>query len=494
MSYQSKANFPIFLLIWNRLQNQSTPDIHLKMSYWLEKNWKQGKRHLLLMAFRSSGKSTITGLFCAWLFYTNPDLRILVIAADTALARKMVRNVKRIIERHPLTTSLKPEKADQWASDKFTINRKKELRDPSMMAKGISSNITGSRADIVICDDVEVPNTCDSAEKRTELRERLHEIEYVLVAGGTQIYIGTPHSYYTIYAEKPRKEIGEDYIFLQGFNRLKIPVLDIENKPAWPEKYTIEDIERMKNQTGLAKFKSQMMLEPVNINEGRLNPADLNIYDAKLEYTEAAKQSILSIKGKKLVSASAWWDPAFGSVKGDGSVLACVYTDEDGDYWLHHLEYIKNSINSREDEATAQCQKICNLVKNFYLPSVTIETNGIGKFLPAILRRELGKAGYACSVIEVNSRQNKDIRILEAFDAVLAARALYVNKNVLKTPFLTEMQEWIPGKSSGHDDGLDAVAGALLSEPIRLKKIYGSFKNTWSKSNNIHNINSDFEI
>ena len=57
----------------------------------------------MLLVFRNAGKSTLVGIFCAWLLLNDPDLRILVLAAEHDLARKMVRNVKRIIERHPLT-------------------------------------------------------------------------------------------------------------------------------------------------------------------------------------------------------------------------------------------------------------------------------------------------------------------------------------------------------------------------------------------------------
>jgi hypothetical protein len=149
-----------------------------------------GRTGVAAAAFRSSGKSTLVGLFCAWLLCRNPDLRILVLAGDFALAKKMVRNVKRIIERHPLTAGLKPTRSDHWASDQFTVRRRAELRDPSMLAKGIAANITGLRADVVICDDVEVPNTCDTAPKRADLRARLREIEYVAVPGGLQVFVG----------------------------------------------------------------------------------------------------------------------------------------------------------------------------------------------------------------------------------------------------------------------------------------------------------------
>jgi hypothetical protein len=55
------------------------------------------------------------------------------------------------------------------------------------------------RADLIICDDVEVPNTSNTAQKRENLRERLRELDFILSPSGTMIYIGTPHAYDTIY-------------------------------------------------------------------------------------------------------------------------------------------------------------------------------------------------------------------------------------------------------------------------------------------------------
>ena len=193
-----QVDFPEFIWIWNHKLGQTTPRHHLKMAQWLSKRWQNHDPGWLLMAFRSSGKSTIVGLFCAWVLFRDPNMRIMVLAADFALAKKMVRNVKRIIERHPLTQGLRPKRREQWASDQFTVNRPGELRDPSMIAKGVGANITGSRAELIICDDVEVPNTCDSAAKRAELRERLSEIDFVLVPNGSQLYVGTPHTWFSV--------------------------------------------------------------------------------------------------------------------------------------------------------------------------------------------------------------------------------------------------------------------------------------------------------
>ena len=490
------VDFPEFVMVWNQRQGLGTPRHQVAMARWLAARWRGRERELLLMAFRSSGKSTIVGLFCAWVLSCNPDLRIMVLAADLALAKKMVRNVKRLVERHPLTAGLKPRRRDQWAADQFTVNRPGELRDPSMVAKGIGANITGSRAEIIICDDVEVPNTCDSAPKRLDLRERLAEIDYVMVPGGTQLYVGTPHSYYTIYADQPRLEAGETRPFLDGFARLELPLLDAQGRSSWPERFPVERIAAMRKRTGPNKVDSQMMLRPVNIADGRLDPDRMRLYEADLVYAEGNGVPLLTLGGRRLVSASCWWDPSYGSPgKGDSSVVAAVFTDEDGGYWLHRVRYVEHDPARTEvDEATQLCRQVAAFVHELHLPAITLETNGLGRFLPGLLRRELAAAGIACAVVEASSSRAKDQRIVDAFDAVLAAGALSAHRGVWTTPFIGEMREWRPGGKC-RDDGLDAVAGCLLSQPVRLSRpVVTAVRPGWRPGGDSLVAETDFEF
>jgi hypothetical protein len=464
--------FAEFVEIWNKDQNQTTPTHHKKITSWLEGSWKKNERELLLMAFRNSGKSTLVGLFCAWLLVCEPSLRIMVLAADLSLARKMTRNVKRIIERHPACTGMKPKSRDQWASDQFTVNRDSELRDPSMLAKGIVANITGSRADIVICDDVEVPNTSDSQQKREDLRDRLDEIDYVLVPGGLQLYVGTPHTFHTIYGKTPRRDMGEEEPYLYGFTRLEIPIYDKRGRSVWPARFGLKKIESIRKRTGPNKFRSQMLLEPVDIADGRLDPDGMKTYVGEIQYSEMNGQAILTLEGHRLASATCWWDPSFGSPeRGDSSVIACVFTSEDGTYWLHRISYLTfdPALVSEVSEAGQLCRQAAIFAGDLHLPSLSVETNGLGKFLPSLLRREMEELGIACAVVEKYSSTAKDKRILEAFDAPLAAGRIYVHDSVHRTPFITEMREWRPA-SKAPDDGLDAVAGCLLTEPVRLSR------------------------
>jgi hypothetical protein len=495
-----QCNFPVFLALWNRLQGFSTPAVHFKIAHWLERNWEQKRTRLLLMAFRACGKSTLVGLFCVWLLTQNPNLRILILAADLALARKMVRNVKRILEKHPLSKHLKPRGLDQWGSDRFTVRRPLELRDPSVLAKGVFTNLTGTRADVIICDDVEVPNTCDTPDKRKELRTRLGELDYIVTPGGIQLYVGTPHSWFTLYAEAPRTEAGEEEAFLQGFERLVVPILSKNGESAWPERFPLETVDAIRKRTGPAQFTSQMLCLPVNSTDGCFDPDNLRLYDDEIAYSEAGRVPVYALAGRKLIAARAFWDPAFGKDEGDRSILAIVYMDEEGEYWLHHLAVLRvKAGKNEEDAASQQCRQVAALARRFYLPSIAVETNGIGKFLPGILRRELAKAGIGCAVLESPSRKAKSQRILEAFDVVLAARSLHVHRAVLATPFLHELSEYRPVQGAGktsHDDAIDAVAGAILLEPVRLPRFSGGAvsRPAWQGSGRQERANTEFEV
>lgn len=488
-------DFAVFLETWNAVQGMETPPVHCRIADWLQACWDNGDTKMLLMAFRSCGKSTLVGLFCAWLLWRDADLRILVLAAESTLAGKMVRNIKKIIERHPFTKSLKPSNPDQWAADRFTIKREAELRDPSVLAAGITGNITGSRADLVIYDDVEVPNTSRSIDLRDDLRERIAESHFTLAAGGRQIFVGTPHTYFSIYADAPRIELDEETAFLNDFKRLEVPILDDRGQSAWPERYRAKDIEAIRIERGPNKFLSQMMLRPINVVESRLNTALLQFYDAPLHDHLAQNSLQLKIGEMKMVSCSAWWDPAFGAAKGDSSVLAIVFSDDKNRRYLHHLEYITVKESDERSEAVQQCEVIANLVMRYFVPRLAIETNGIGGFLPGTLKQVFKKYKVPCAILEKHSSEKKSTRILEAYDALMAAKSLYVHNAVKATPYLMEMAEWQEAKSNNKDDGLDAVAGALSLEPMRFHRIPHTVKTlAFSGGGRAHNASAEFDV
>lgn len=188
-----------FMDSWNALLGQTTPEHHKKIMRFLVKSYLEEPHRALLTAFRHSGKSTVVGIFAVWVLKINPESRIMILSAEQSLASRMVGHIRHIMENHPDCKEMLPTEKKEWAANRLTIKRPIGIREPSVVCQGLYGNITGARADLVICDDVEVPNTANTAMKRHNMRERLRELDFIIAPTGCIIYIGTPHTTETIY-------------------------------------------------------------------------------------------------------------------------------------------------------------------------------------------------------------------------------------------------------------------------------------------------------
>ena len=111
-----------------------------------------------------------------------------------------------------------------------------------------------------------------------------------------------------------------------------------------------------------------------------------------------------------------------------------------------------------------------------------------GFFRTAVLQT----LGIACAVLEHVSKSNKEQRILQAFDPLLAAAALRAHTAVWASPFIEEMREWRPGRRC-RDDGLDAVSGCLLAEPVRLPRAGPGKRIDWRPGRSVLRATIDFD-
>jgi hypothetical protein len=91
------------------------------------------------------------------------------------------------------------------------------MRNGSMYAKGILSNVTSARANECQNDDVEVPRNIQTPEAREKLRYRLGEQTHILIPGGRKLYIGTPHTHDSLYDEV--ESMGADCLTIRLFEK-----------------------------------------------------------------------------------------------------------------------------------------------------------------------------------------------------------------------------------------------------------------------------------
>ncbi len=249
--------------------------------------------------------------------------------------------------------------------------------------------------------------------------------------------------------------------FLRGYKLLKIPIVNACGAPAWPELYPLDKIDELRQIVGARHFMSQMMLEFVPTERARLDPGGLRFYDDQFD-THTAR-----IGAHQITGVTLYWDPSTGRRKRDGSACVLLYRDDKNrNVFIHDILYLTVS-DSEQFPLSCQCDMVLNFMHTRHLNRITIETNGIGGGLPEIMRDCATRTGQNIYVNRVQNTKSKSERILDAIEPLLSTGRLHAHTHVRNTPLLAEMLGWTPvGAYGTHDDGLDAVAGAIAQPPI----------------------------
>lgn len=455
--------FAEFFAVWATSQKWKIPKVHLRILQFLEdENWINDSKVLLL--WRGIGKSTIVDLWVAYKLSKNPELRFLILSAEHRTAKKGSQDILFVINNHPLCTHLISDNLET-RKDSFYVRGSTDQRNPSVVAHGIMSNVTGGRADYIIYDDVEVQKNSGNETKREDLRRRIAETAHLLVPkivnseiAGRRLFIGTYHDPVSIYDEAQEN----------GSEALKVPLItDIEGhfpnitgKSNWPERFGLNKVSStQKLCTGKSEFYSQYLLIPTGIEDSLLNPELAQIYNDEIDITEANGHTVARIGKNVIKSVSVWWDPALSEARRDDSVLAVVYTSVAGDIFVHRAIELKG-------DGDAQCRQVKRIALDLEIPIVKIETNGIGNFLPQMLLKHVG--GLGIGVEGVASTQNKNQKIVEALETPLYGGFLFVSKQVVESKFLGQVRDFNPNTKNNKDDYIDAVSSAIKQEPIRI--------------------------
>lgn len=243
--------------------------------------------------------------------------------------------------------------------------------------------------------------------------------------------------------------------FLTGYKEIKIPIVDADGTPAWPEVFPHDKIAELREIVGPRHFSSQMMLEFIPPDRVRLDPGALHIYDADFDVHTAR------IGEHQITGVSAYWDPSSGRRKSDGSVCVLIYRDDKNRRaFIHDVRYLTVD-DADEYPLQRQCDMVLDFLARHGLCRIAIETNGIGNALPEIMRDISAKRGQKISIQHISNSRNKEARILDAIEPMLTTGRLYAHSRISRTPLFAEMMGWSPIGATGHDDGIDAVAGGL---------------------------------
>lgn len=257
------------------------------------------------------------------------------------------------------------------------------------------------------------------------------------------------------------EKFGFSTPFLRGYKTLRIPIMDADGTPAWPDLFPPPRIQALRDSVGPRHFSAQMMLTFVPPDRARLDPDALHLYDDDFDAHTAR------IADNIITGACVYWDPSTGRAKRDGSVCVLLYRDDKNHHmFIHDILYLRASDNELHPLAH-QCADVLTFMRRHNMRRIVIETNGVGNALPEIMRDVSARAGIPIAINGITNSRNKTDRILDAIEPVLNTGRLHARRCITASPLIAEMLGWVPtGNSTAvHDDGIDAVAGALSTAP-----------------------------
>ncbi|WP_284085103.1 phage terminase large subunit [Acinetobacter haemolyticus] len=547
-----KVSFAAFYLVYAETLNWVVPDFHLDVCDFLEDYGSLG----LLMMPRGHGKSTILDIYNAWRLYCNPDHLILHQGATDPDAYKVSRGTEQVMDRHPLCQLFNIKK-ERGETQKWWVTGSTDVRHGSIHARGILSNVTGSRANEVQNDDVEVPSNIGTPEAREKLRYRLGEQTFILIPGGQELYVGTPHTHDSLYTdimnnpdskclifrmfEKERRfeQVIEAYVdfkpiyifsgigktskLLKENKDYQVAIkgnsyhitfdeshylIDVYSEALWPERFTPAEMQKRRRKCRtINAWDSQYQLHAKPITDVRLDPDKMIPYDCEPVLKRANGQWYMMLGERRIVGMTAQWDPSSGKLKSDISAVTLTLHDDLGNKYWHRSISLKGEViipNEQGEIVGGQVWQLCDLIEEYKIPRITIETNGIGNFAPAALKAALKKRKLRCGVSPNHSTKPKNKRILEAMEGPLVSGLIWVHVSVIDTidgentsVQYKQMQRFNPAISDQEDDYLDSFAATLADSPERVGKIHNQIEPNespnWRTDGGVTDAALDFE-
>lgn len=190
--------------MWKFVLGLPTPDrIQLDIARYLS----EGPQRRFIQAFRGVGKSFLTCAYVVWRLWKNPNLKVLIVSAGEDLALENATLIKAIIDHaagDDLWRELRTRSNQRSSTLAFDVGAAAPDKSPSVKCAGITGQITGSRADLLIPDDIEIPKNSDTETKREKLRNQTKEFAAIIKPETSEIiYLGTPQTEESIYKDLP---------------------------------------------------------------------------------------------------------------------------------------------------------------------------------------------------------------------------------------------------------------------------------------------------
>lgn len=508
MTARMKADFVFFLFVlWKALSLPVPTRCQIDMAKKLSAG---DNRRFILQAFRGIGKSFITCAFVVWKLWNNPDLKFMIVSASKERADANSIFIKRIIDLMPQLQELKPKQGQRDAVISFDVGPAKPDHSPSVKSVGITGQLTGSRADILIADDVEVPNNSATQAARDRLSELVKEFDAILKPGGTIIYLGTPQNEMTLYRELEGRgytttiwpaRYPRDRKDWQSYGDRLAPMLQAELeedpesfywRPTDEVRFDDTDLKERELSYGKAGFALQFMLNP-NLSDAEKYPLklrDLIVADLDPASSPMVYQWLPNIQNKRedvpnvgLIGDSYHTYQTVGSAFSSYTQKILVIDpsgrgkDETGYAVLYQLNgyiFAMEVGGMRGGYEDSTLEALAKIGRKWKVNEYVIEGNfGDGMYLE--LFKPVAARIHPAAVTEVKSKGQKELRICDVLEPIMGSHRLIVNaaaivqdyqtaadKDGVRNPIYSLFYQMTRiSRERGalaHDDRLDALA------------------------------------
>ena len=453
-------DFPIYLdYVYSNIGLPNSTPLQQRIATIIGDN----PNRLILEAARGTGKSWIGAIYTTWRLLRNPDEKILVVSASGPKAIEIATFIRRLFEDVPLLRHLRPGPDQRDSVLSFDVAGSKVAIAPSVSALGITSQITGKRASLVLADDIEVPSNSMTELMREKLIQRTQEFEALLIPDmpSSILYLGTPQSMESVYnkleypttilpAEVPVDDTVyegklDDWVMLQGKPGEAV------DKVRFPREVLLERQAGM----GLSGYKLQYMLDttlsdaerfPLKQSDMIIHPIDTYEAPMTIAYTGSKEYSIdipnLGFTGDRFhkplrySSDTAEYDKKIMSIDPSGSGLDettyCIIGILSGNAYVIDWGGTKKGFS---DEAL---MLLAMKAKEHKVNEIVPEKNyGSGMFTE-LFRKVLIKV-YPCTIIDdFMVKGQKEKRIIDNVAPILTNHQLIFNEDRVR-----EEIEWV---------------------------------------------------
>ena len=458
------TDFRNFLYItWKHL-NLPEPT---KIQYDIADYIANGDSRIIVSAFRGVGKSWITASYVLWRLLLNPNVNILVVSASKNRADDFSTFCLRLLHEIPILQHLYPRDEQRQSKISFDVNTAIASQQPSVKSLGITSQITGSRADLVVADDVETSGNTQTQFMRDKLSEAIKEFEAVIKPDTSRIvYLGTPQTEQSIYNKLQERGYKVRYWTarypsekqIKSYGSNLAPIInntwstELIGKPTDPTRFDEKDLLEREASYGRIGFNMQYQLDsslsdldryPLKLSD--LSVMTLNPDDAPEKVIWASSPELkhndlpcVGLQGDgyfRPMQVQGTYLPYTGVVmsvdpsgKGKDETAYAVTKFLNGNIYLADI----GGFNSGYSEHTLS--KLVEIAKKHKVKKILIEENfGQGMFSellkPYLIRQ------YPCTTEPIRQQSNKHRRILDTLEPIIAQHRLIVCPTVIKKDY-----------------------------------------------------------